>query len=525
MTKQDVLSTLPGSQVKDLPGHSGAWILAATTLASSTTFLLGAAVNIALPSIQSYFGANISGLEWVTNAQLLFLATLLLIGGTLGDYFGRKRIFVIGMSVFTLASILAGFAPSLGWLIAFQSTQGIGSALMVPQSLAIINAHFPEEKRGRAIGLWAGISGAIAAIGPWLGGWLIEHYSWRAVFFINVPISAASLVIALIFIRESERASERRLDWTGTLFVFLGFLGIAYALITAPVSTWTQWDVLLGLVGGAAAGATFLLMEIRKRNPLVPRHIFRIRLVTGSNLVTLFLYFALNGIFFFLVLNLQQVQGYSPSGAGLGLLVPTGLIALFSGPAGSLSDRIGPRLQMILGPFLVALGAACLALFGNQPGYVAHFLPGLALFGIGMALVIAPLTKSALIVQPEFSGSASGVNNAVARFAALFAIAILGAVMLSVFSTRLEGNISQLKLSPPQQQEILAQSNKLGGIAVPADFSPRDGTAAKELVRDSFMFAYRWAMGICALLAAVAALISSLMIHNPPPTLRAPPSA
>ncbi len=215
---------------------------------------MGAAVNIALPSIQSYFGSNIAGIEWVTNAQLLFLATLLLIGGSLGDFFGRKRIFIIGISVFTLASILAGLAPSIEWLIAFQALQGIGSALMVPQSLAIINAYFPESQRGRVIGLWAGISGAIAAVGPWLGGWLVENFSWRAVFFINIPISVSALIIAILFITESQKSTGRRLDWTGTLLIFLGLLGIAYGLITGPVEGWSQNTVLAGLIGGVIVG-------------------------------------------------------------------------------------------------------------------------------------------------------------------------------------------------------------------------------------------------------------------------------
>ena len=494
---------------------SGGWILAATTLASSTVFLLGAAVNIALPSIQSYFKSDITGLEWVANSQLLFLATLLLIGGSLGDYFGRKRIFSLGIFIFALANVFAGLSPSIIWLIVFQSLQGIGAALMVPQSLAIINAHFPENDRGRVIGLWAGISGAIAALGPWLGGWLIETFSWRAVFFINVPISFAALIIALLFIRESERSAAHKLDWAGILFIFFGFLGIAYALITAPANSWSNPDVIIALVGGLIAVLIFFYLEITQSDPLVPRHIFRIKLVTGANLVTLLLYFALNGIFFFLVLNLQQVQGYSPSMAGLGLLVPSILIAVFSGPAGSLGDRIGPRLQMILGPALVALGATLLGFFGAQTNYLTHFFPGLALFGIGMALVIAPLTKSALMVKTEFSGSASGVNNAVARFAALFAIAILSGVMLTSFNGHLQQSIEKTGLSQIQQEQILSQSSKLGGIEVPQEFDPAAQQIATMAIRNSFISSFHWAMFICAIIAAGASVVAAAMIHNP----------
>jgi len=498
-----------------LSSSSGRWILAATTLASSTVFLLGAAVNIALPSIQSYFGSNIAGIEWITNSQLLFLATLLLIGGSLGDYFGRKRIFIIGIALFTVASILAGLAPSIGFLIAFQALQGIGSALMVPQSLAIINASFDESHRGQIIGLWAGISGAIAAIGPWLGGWLIENFSWRAVFFINVPISMAALIIALIFIPDSQKSRSRKIDWLGTLLVFLGLLGIAYGLITGPVDGWTQGTVLAALIGGGLAASLFILLEARRRDPLIPLQIFQNPLVAGSNTVTMLLYFALNGILFFIILNMQQIQGYTPTEAGLYLLTFTVMISVFSGFAGSLSDKIGPRLQMILGPSVVAVGAALLGILGDRFNFFTGFLPGLLLVGAGMALVIAPLTKSALMVQPVFSGVASGVNNAVARFAALLAIAILSAVMLFVFTDRLQNTVRSSDLSPSQQQQILSQANKLGGIAIPAAFDGNSQKAAEAAIDGSFIYAFRWAMAVCTLLSAAAAIVAVFMIHNP----------
>jgi EmrB/QacA subfamily drug resistance transporter len=416
----------------------GRWILAAATLTSSTAFLLNSAVNIALPSIQSYFGTNVAGIEWITNSHLLFLATLLLIGGSLGDYYGRKRVFLSGIAVFTIASISAGLASSIAFLIVLQAIQGIGAALMVPQSLAIINASFPENDRGRIIGLWAGISGAIAIMGPWLGGWLVEQFSWRAVFFINVPISLAAFILTAIFITEKQQIRFRHIDWMGTSLVFLSLLGIAYGLITGPADGWGKSTVLAGLVGGLVFAVIFVLSQIRFSNPLVPHQIFQNPLVFGANAVTILLYFALNGILFFLTLNLQQIQGFSPSAAGLGLLATFLVISLFSGPAGSLADRIGPRLQMILGPAIVASGAAYLGAFGNQSDYFTHYLPGLLLVGAGMSLVIAPLTKSALMVKTEFSGIASGVNNAMARYAALLAVAILGAVMLINFTAYLQ---------------------------------------------------------------------------------------
>ena len=306
----------------------------------------------------------------------------------------------------------------------------------------------------------------------------MEQFSWRAVYFLSAPISIGALVISILFIPESKKIRERKIDWLGTLLVFLGFLGMAYGLISGPIGGWRQSAVLAGLIGGAFATSLFILREFRRREPLVPRQIFKNPLISGANGVTLLLYFALNGISFYLILNLEQIQGYSPAAAGLALLGYSIVIALFSGPAGLLSDRIGPRTQMVLGPAVVACGAAYLSVFGNQANYLIHFLPGLILVGAGMALVIAPLTKSALMVKPEYSGSTSGVNNAVARYAALLAIAILGVVMLLNFTAHLHNAVVLSGLAPGQQQQILRdQSSKLGGIVIPSNF---DAAAASS---------------------------------------------
>lgn len=500
-----------------LGSATGRWILAATLLASGTAFLMGTAVIVALPAIQSYFGSSIAGIQWVINAHLLSLAALLLIGGSLGDYFGRKRIFLSGIALFAAGAILSGFARSISILIAFQALQGIGSALMVPQSLAIINACFTEDQRGQAIGLWAGLSGGIAALGPWLGGWLVETLSWRAVFFMTVPISITALSITFIFIPESRGQNTRKLDWLGTLFIFLGLLGLAYGLISGPVNGWNTPFVLAGLIGGPLVIILFIVAELRQREPLVPLQIFKNPLVSGANTVTLFLYFALNGVIFFLVLNLQQVQGYSPAKAGLGLLPPIILITAFAGPAGALADRIGPRWQMIAGPAIVAMGMALLAVGGADAGYVRDYLPGLILFGIGMALVIAPLTKCALSVEPRFSGSASGVNNAVSRVAALMAVAVLGAIVVSAFTTRITETVSASSLTQQEQSQILSQSDKLGGIVVPDTFDESARILAGSAIRESFIYGFRWAMGICAALALAGGAVSFITIHRPPP--------
>ncbi len=499
-----------------LSSAAGRWILLATLLASSTAFLVGTAVIVALPTIQSYFQTGITGIQWVVNAHLLSLAALLLIGGSLGDHFGRKRIFISGIVLFAIGAILSGLARSISLLIAFQALQGVGSAMMIPQSLAIINACFTKNQRGQAIGLWAGLSGGIAALGPWLGGWLVETFSWQVVFFMTVPISIFALIVTSIFVPESRDPGAHKLDWWGTLFIFLGLLGIAYGLISGPVAGWNTLLVRIGLIGGPIAIILFIVIQLRQPEPLVPLHIFRNPLVAGANTVTLFLYFALNGVIFFFVLNLQQIQGYSPTMAGLGLLPPIVLITFFAGPAGALADKIGPRLQMILGPVIVALGMALLTIGGVEASYFRHFLPGLVLFGIGMALVIAPLTKSALSVEPRFSGSASGVNNAVSRIAALMAVAVLGAIVISTFTTRLNDTISASSLTQEEQRQILSQSDKLGGIIIPDTFDEPTQTLVRNAIRESFVYGFRWAMTVSAALALSGALVSFITIHGPP---------
>ena len=388
---------------------------------------------------------------------------------------------------------------------------------MIPQSLAIINACFTENHRGRAIGLWAGLSGGIAALGPWLGGWLVETFSWQAVFFMTVPLSILAVAVTAVFIPENRNPDARKLDWWGTLLIFLGLFGIAYGLISGPVVGWHTMLVLISLASGIVAIILFILIELRQSEPLVPLHIFRNPLVAGANTVTFFLYFALNGVIFFLVLNLQQIQGYSPAIAGIGLLPPIVLITFLAGPAGALSDRIGPRLQMVSGPMIVAFGIALLTIGGTEASYFKHFLPGLMLFGIGMALVIAPLTKSALFVEPQYSGSASGVNNSVSRIAALMAVAVLGAIVISSFTTQLNNAISTSGLMPDEQRQILSQSDKLGAIVIPDTFDDTARILATDTVRESFIYGFRWAMGISAALALAGAFISFITIHNPPP--------
>jgi EmrB/QacA subfamily drug resistance transporter len=471
------------------------------------------ATAVALPSIQGYFDTNIAGIQWVVNSHLLALSAFLLIGGSLGDHFGRKKVFLFGMLLFAIGAILSGFAWSIGALIGFQALQGFGSALMVPQSLAIINACFAERERGRAIGIWAGISGGIAALGPWVGGWLVESFGWPAVFWMTLPVIALSLIVTARLVPENLDPKAGRLDWPGTLFILLGLSGLAYGLINGPVYGWGNILVLIGLIGGTAAVACFVLYEIQNSEPLIPLKIFKNPLVSGANSVTLLLYFAFNGVVIFSVLNLQQIQGFSPIEVGVGLLPPIVIITFLAAPAGALADRFGPRPQMIGGPLLVALGIALLTLGGTSASYFKHFLPGLAIIGIGMGFVIAPLTKSALSVETRFSGSASGVNNAIARTAGLLAVAVVGAIMVSTFVPYLNNAVYSSTLTIEEQSQIVSQADRLGGITVPESFDESARMVAANAVRESFIFSFRWAMGVCAALAFVGSIISFLTIH------------
>ena len=501
-----------------LRSANGRWILATTVMASGISFLMSTAVIIALPSIQSYFSTNLMSIQWVVNAYLLSLAALLLIGGSLGDYFGRKRVFALGLILFAIGGTVSGFAGTIALLIIFQAVQGVGSALMVPQSLAIINACFQEKQRGQVIGLWAGLSGGIAAIGPWFSGWLVDIFSWQAVFFMVLPVSVLLFILTSIFIPENRDTEANKPNWQGTISIFIGLLGLSYALITGPGAGWTDRLVLISLIGGLLALVGFVFSELYQRQPLVQLAIFRNKFIVVANIVTFLVYFALNGVLFFFVLDLQQVQKYSPVEAGLALLPLIILITILSGPSGTLADRIGPRAQMILGPLLVASGIAWLAVAGTDTSYVANFLPGLMLVGIGMALLIAPLTKLALSIEPRFSGSASGINNAVARIAALMAVAVLGAVIISVFVTHLNSAIFNLDLSQIQQEQILSQSDKLGGIIIPDTFNATDHILVENAIKESFTRGFRWAMGVSSVLAFIGAVMSFLTLQRWPRT-------
>ena len=400
------------------------WVLLTTVLGSSLAMLDATVVNVALERIGRDLDADFSGLQWTVNAYTLTLAALILLGGSLGDRFGRRRVFVVGVVWFALASLLCGLAPNIETLVAARALQGVGGALLTPGSLAIISAAFSGPDRAAAIGAWSGLGGVAGAIGPFVGGWLVE-WNWRAVFLLNLPLAVVIVVVAVRHVPETrDPDAAPHLDWPGTLAVVVGLAGLTYAL-TAAAEGLSAAVVTAGLVGVLAL-AGFVALELRSAHPLVPPRLFADRLFSATNAVTLLVYAALGGLFVLLVLQLQVVSGYSPLLAGTALLPVTVLMLMFSSWVGALGQRFGPRLFLTAGPLVAAAGVLLLAGIGADADYLTDVLPGAVLFGAGLTLTVAPLTATVLGAAPDrFAGVASGVNNAVARAAGLLAVAVI----------------------------------------------------------------------------------------------------
>jgi len=405
---------------------SGRWVLAATVLGSSMAALDATVVNVALPAIGKNFGAQVAGLQWVITSYLITLSAFILIGGSLGDLFGRRRVFRIGVVWFSVASVLCAVAPSLDVLIGARALQGAGGALLVPGSLAIIEASFVPDDRGRAIGAWTGLGGVATAIGPLVGGWLITAVSWRLIFLLNLPMAALVLAASRHVPESRDPGAPRHVDWLGASLIAVGLAAGTYALIEGPSPGSSVAAVAACGVVGVIALAAFIVVEVRTDAPMLPLEIFRSRQFSVSNVLTLVVYAALSGVLFLLVVDLQQVLGYTALAAGASLLPITIVLLALSARAGQLSQRIGPRLPMTLGPVIMAAGLALMWRIDAGSSYLTVILPALVVFSLGLALTVAPLTTTVLAaVDARQSGIASGVNNAVARFAGLLAVALI----------------------------------------------------------------------------------------------------
>src|SRR5215510_1787492 len=498
----------------------GRWILAATILASSMAFIDGTVVNVALPFLQTNLNATAIGIQWVVEAYSLFLSALLLVGGSLGDLYGRRLIFNIGVVVFALASAGCGFAANIEQLIIARSVQGIGGALLVPGSLALISSSFAEKERGKAIGTWSGFSAITTAIGPVLGGWLVEHWSWRAAFFLNLPLAVAVLVISIWKVPETkEKDHPGRLDWLGAALATIGLAGVVYGLIESPRLGFRNPFVLLTLIGGVVALAAFVFNEARARNPMVPLNLFRSRDFSGANILTLFLYSALSGMFFFFTLNLIQIQGYSATAAGAALLPFVVFMFALSRWSGGLIDRFGARLPLTIGPTIAAAGFMLFAVPSVSGNYWTSFFPAVIVLGLGMAISVAPLTTTVMsAVGEEQAGVASGINNAVSRTAGLLAIAVFGVMMLHAFSQTLASRMNELQLDDRVRHSVYEERVKLAGLEVPSDIDSATREQLKAVVAAAFVRGFRIIMFTSAALALASAASSWLFIRKSRPT-------
>lgn len=492
------------------------WILAATILGSSMAFIDGTVVNVALPALQRSFNATVLDVQWVVEAYALFLSALLLAGGSMGDRFGRRFVFCCGVTLFAMASAGCGLSRTVGQLIIARAVQGVGGALLVPGSLAIISASFNEDRRGQAIGTWSGFTAITAGVGPVMGGWLIEHVSWRAVFFINVPLALLVLLISSLHLPESrDDSASKHLDVWGVALATLGLGSLVYGLIESSRLGFDHPLVLVTLIGGVLSLAAFIMVEAYSRNPLLPLALFRSRNFTGANLLTLFLYTALGGEMFFFPLNLIQVQGYSATAAGAALIPFILIMFLLSRWSGGLVQRYGAKLPLVVGPGIAALGYALFVIPGVGGTYWTTFFPGVVVLGLGMAVSVAPLTTTVMnAVAEKQSGVASGVNNAVSRIAGLLGIAILGIVILHAFNHALDQHLASMEIVPEARRLIDNQRDRLAGIELPPSLDEETKAVLREMINESFVFGFRLVMAMAVGLALLSMLSALAMIEN-----------
>ena len=472
------------------------------------TFIDGTVVNVALPALQADLHATITDVQWVILAYALFLSALILVGGSLGDQLGRKRIFLVGVVIFTASSVLCGMATSPRMLVIGRAVQGIGAALLVPGSLAIINATFSDAERGRAIGTWSGFSAITTAIGPVMGGWLIENVSWRAAFFINVPFAAIVVFLSLTFMEESrDHTRGRSIDWRGATLAVVGLGGLVLGLLEWPPLGATHPLVLSSLAIGVVCLGLLVVVEMRAARPMLPLHLFRSRTFALTNALTLVLYGALAVVMFLVPMVLIQVQGHSATEAGAALVPLAVFLFALSRWAGGLIKRVGARLPLTIGPALAAFGIGLFALVRVDSSYWTTMFPAVCVLGLGMAITVAPLTTAVMgAVDTAHSGAASGINNAVSRVAGLLAIAVFGLLLVRTFDARVQPSLDRAALSPASKAAVEKELPKMAGAelrTLPLDSAERMRT--RGVIDEAFVAGFRVVMLGSAVLALAGA--------------------
>jgi EmrB/QacA subfamily drug resistance transporter len=493
-------------------------VLVASVLGSSMAFIDSSVVNVALPKMEVELGTTLSAMTWVINAYTLCMSALLLIGGAAADQLGRRRIFITGISIFAIASVGCGLAPTVELLIIARAIQGVGAALLIPCSLAIIGATFDEKERGKAIGVWSGASAIAAGGGPLLGGWLLDHTSWRAIFLINPIVAMPTILIALRYLLESRDPDAKHgLDWLGALLAFGGLGSLIYGLISASDRGWSSPIVIGGLVSAVVLLVSFILAEGKVRVPMMPLDVFRSPTFSGVNILTLLLYGALGGAMFFMPFLLIQVHGYSATEAGAVFLPFTLILALLSRWGGSLVDRFGARLPLIVGPAVVAGGFALFSVPGTGGAYWTTFLLPMVVMGFGMSITVAPLTTTVLnSVAGHQTGVASGINNAVDQAASLLLIAVLGTVGISTLNHALDQHLARIQATPEIRKIVDTARKGFVMPAMPTDTDNATRQAAHAVIADSFADTIRHVMLIAAALALASAASAAFTIRNSP---------
>ncbi|HKL19668.1 MAG TPA: MFS transporter [Halalkalibaculum sp.] len=494
------------------------WALAATIIGSGMAFINGSVVNVALPAIQSSLDASVADMQWVVSIYTFILGTLILTGGSAGDYYGRKRVFGLGVFIFLLSTVWCGLAPDVLQLIIARGGQAIGGAMMIPGSLAIITDLYEKEQRGKAIGTWSGFTALATATGPLMGGILVDQLSWRYIFLISVPLAIAALAILYFRVPESRSAAkDGQPDWKGALFATLGLGLICYSLIEA--SEFGIYDpVVLSTIGaGIAVFGAFIWVELNMENPMVRLGMFRSMSFSGANLVTLFFYFSLAGVFFLLPFNLIQVQGYSATAAGAAFIPFPLLVGGLSRWSGGMIVRFGAKPMLIAGPVITSLGFLLLGIYGTGSSYWSCFFPGISLMGLGVAVSFAPMNTTVMSsVDKIDAGSASGVNKAVARLSGMLSVALLGALAITLFGNELAAMMHQSDIPQALQQQLMEEKANLATASIPENASPELKNTLQNSIRESFLYSFQTVMYVSAGLVLMGAICAGFMVNYKP---------